>query len=143
MIRNALFALALIVSTSAFAAEANTDAKGWVGGLFGIQVPSYDDVDSRAAWGVTAGAKLGSEYGLGAYYIEGKGDGLGGSFDYGLMGIELTYQFEGEAAGVYLGGRMGLTKLKATVGAASNDFNPYHWGLLAGINHFISPNLSF
>jgi hypothetical protein len=153
MIRNFFVALVLVFSTvystAAFAEGAQDaifDAKGWVGGLFGLQVPTYDDVDSRTAWGLTAGAKMGSEIGLGAYYISAPGEaslgGAGAKFNYSLIGIELTYQFEGEASGMYLGGRLGLTNLETQVAGITNDFNPYHWGALVGYNHYLARTIS-
>jgi hypothetical protein len=149
MIRKFILTVVLLFSTSAFAEGAQDaifDSKGWIGGLFGLQVPTYDDVDSRTAWGLTAGAKLGSEIGMGAYYISAPGDatlgGAGGKFNYSLIGIELTYQFEGEASGMYFGGRLGLTNLETEVAGVTNDFNPYHWGALVGYNHYLARTIS-
>ncbi len=153
MVRSFFLTVALMfstmITTTAFgqtAADAVFDSKGWVGGLFGLHVPTYDDVDSRTAWGITAGAKMGSEIGLGAYYLSAPGDaslgGAGGEFNYSLVGIELTYQFEGEASGMYFGGRLGLTSLETSVATVTNDFNPYHWGALVGYNHFLARTIS-
>jgi hypothetical protein len=140
MIRKVLVSIAILASvTSAHAGyDSNTEHKGWIGGLFGLNIPDLDGTSARAGYGFTAGAKMGSEIGLGGYYITSSKEEDAGNFDYSLYGVEVTYQFEGEASGVYLGGRVGLSSLDS----GNFNFNPYHWGALVGYNHFIAPNIS-
>lgn len=120
----------------------NTDANGWVGGIFGLHIPDAEDTSARAAFGVTGGAKLGSEWGFGGYYLnsakEETVNGVATDFDYSMYGVEGAYHFEGEAAGVYLGLRLGMTNLDV----GTLDSRPMHWGLLAGYNHWLMDNFS-
>lgn len=134
---------AFLVSAASLSAQAqNTDANGWVGGAFGLHIPDYEDTSARPAFGISGGAKLGSEWGIGGYYLNSSKEetinGATADFNYTMYGVEGAYHFEGEAAGVYLGGRLGMTTLE--VGAA--DVKPVHWGLLAGYNHWLMDNFS-
>lgn len=118
------------------------DANGWVGALGGLHVPDAEDTSSRLAYGVTAGAKLGTEWGFGGYYLtsskEEDVNGLKVDFDYSMIGAEVAYHFEGEAAGVYLGGRIGMT----TLDVGTSDAKPMHLGLMAGYNHWLNDYFS-
>lgn len=136
-IRTAALILALSIPGLANAA-AGGDQAGWVGALGGISIPNADNTTSRTAFGITGGAKLGSEWGIGGYYLTSTKDETGGKFGYDLYGIEFAYHFEGEAAGVYLGGRVGTSKI--TAGTASTS--PTNYGALAGFNHFVTDNFS-
>ncbi|MEK7357440.1 MAG: outer membrane beta-barrel protein [Bdellovibrionota bacterium] len=117
---------------------AKAEQAGWVGGLFGLSIPNADQTTSRGAFGITGGAKLGSEWGIGGYYLTSHKDETGGKFGYDLYGIEFAYHFEGEAAGVYLGGRVGTSKI--TSGAITTS--PTNYGAVAGFNHFLSDHVS-
>lgn len=121
---------------------AKADPAGWVGGLFGLSIPNANNTTSRGAFGITGGAKLGSEWGIGGYYLTSSKDETGGKFGYDLYGVEFAYHFEGEAAGVYLGGRVGTSKL--TSSAAGTDFttSPLNYGAVAGFNHFLGERVS-
>lgn len=123
-------------------ANAAQDPAGWVGGLFGIAIPNKDNTTARPIYGITAGAKLGSEWGIGAYYLNSQKDedilATKTKFNLDLYGVEFAYHFEGEARGVYLGGRVGMSKV--TLGTASTS--PTHFGAVAGYNHFLGDNFS-
>lgn len=145
LVRNfvlSVFSLVAIVGFATPAQAQGIDSSGWIGGIFGIHIPDADDTSARPAFGITGGAKLGTEWGFGAYYLNSAKEEtinrvkLG--FDYTMYGVEGAYHFEGEAAGVYMGARLGMTNLE--VGAV--DGKPMHWGLLAGYNHWLTENLS-
>ena len=141
MSRTAQIALALIVALF-FSLTSNAagleDRKGWVGGLAGITVPNADNSSSRVAYGVTGGAKLGSEYGLGAYFLgSNKKEGLA-DFNYQLYGIQLSYHFEGEAAGAFFGARVGVSKVRL----ATSETSPTNYGVVGGYDHAIGERLS-
>ena len=105
----------------------------WVGGMLGLSIPNADNTTARNIWGLTAGAKIGSEFGLAGYYLNSAKKENNTDFNYDLYGLEFAYHFEGEAKGVYLGGRIGTSKV--TVG--SNSISPMHWGVVGGYNHMM------
>ncbi len=141
MSRTAQIALALIVALF-FSLTSNAsgleDRQGWAGGLVGITVPNADNSSSRLAYGVTAGAKLGSEYGLGAYFLNSSKKEDTADFDYQLFGIQLSYHFEGEAAGAFFGARVGISKVKVALAETS----PTNYGIVGGYDHPIGERLS-
>lgn len=131
------FAATLAVAPVAHAEE---DPNGWVGGLLGLTVPNADETSSRSMWGLTAGAKLGSEWGLGAYYLTShKDEGTPiGDFNFDLYGVQCGYHFEGEARGVFLAGRVGTSKLTSGV----TDISPMNLGAVAGYDFFLGDHFS-
>ena len=141
MSRTAQIALALIValfySLSSHAAGLE-DRQGWAGGLVGISVPNADNTSSRLMYGVTAGAKLGSEYGLGAYFLNSEKKEDLTDFNYQLFGVQLSYHFEGEAAGAYFGARVGISKVKTLIGETS----PTNYGVVGGYDHALGDRFS-
>lgn len=118
------------------------DASVWVGALFGLSVPNASNTSSRTTYGLTGGAKVGSELGVGGYYLTShKDEDVAGTkvpFDYDLYGVEGAYHFEGEAKGVYLGGRLGVSKVKA----GTVDGSPMNFGAMAGYNYFLGDHFS-
>lgn len=140
--KSALSLFALLCFAFVPAQAAGIDSAGYVGGTFGLNIPDYEDTSARAAFGIVGGAKLGTELGLGGYFLSSnKEETINGArtdFNYSMYGIEGAYHFEGEAAGVYLGLRLGLTNVDTGVA----DFAPYHWALLAGYNHWLMDNFS-
>ena len=60
--------------SSVASAAGGGDANGWVGVQGGLSVPNYSNTTARPMFGITAGAKLGSEFGIGAYYNTSKKD---------------------------------------------------------------------
>jgi hypothetical protein len=125
------------------------DEKGWIGGLFGVSAPTRSDATSRAIYGLTAGAKLGTELGLGVYYLTSpkdenvQGQTIGNNFDF--YGIEGAYHFEGEAKGAYIGARIGITNVKIKPSNAltpSVSTTPVHWGPTVGYNYWLNRNFS-
>ena len=113
----------------AFAGE---DRAGNIGASYGLSVPDYAGSTSRTIVGFQGTAKLGSEWGLGGYYLSSSktesGTALTGDFTYQLYGVKGTYHFEGEARGVYFGGMLGVSKIHA----GTADTSPTHYGALAG-----------
>lgn len=146
MINKSKLLIALTALTIAIPSISHADPRGWVGGLFGLSIPNADNTTSRPIYGITGGAKLGSDFGIGAYYLTStkEEDVLGGKtkFDYDLYGIEGAIHFEGEANGVYLGGRVGTSKLKVGSGVLQVTTSPMHYGLVAGYNHMLGDNFS-
>ncbi len=132
-----------LLSVSAQAAAEGEQAL-WVGGAAGVIVPTKSSTTARTAFGVTAGAKIGTEMGLGAYYFTSPKDegGTVGKFDLNFYGVEGTYHFEGEAKGAYFGVRLGITKIDLGTGAALVSVSPFHVGAVGGYNHFITDNFS-
>lgn len=121
-------------------AVSNAEPKGWIGALGGLSVPNQSDSTSRLMFGITGGAKLGTEFGVGGYFLSASKDEGGslGTFTYEMYGVEFAYHFEGEANGVYVGGRLGTSKVKAGGISAS----PLNYGAVAGYNHFLGENFS-
>jgi hypothetical protein len=117
---------------------AHADPVAWAGGLFGLTVPNADGTTARPIFGITAGAKLGSEYGLGVYYMSSTKKENAGKFDFDLYGVEFGYHFEGDAKGVYFGGRLGTSK----VNVQSASTSPFHWGVMAGYNYMLGEHFS-
>jgi hypothetical protein len=124
----------------------SSDPAGWAGGLFGVSVPNADNTTSRSIYGLTAGAKIGSDLGIGGYYMSSSKDetvaGVSSKFAYDLYGVEVGMHFEGEAKGAYFGGRLGTSKVTASVAGASISTSPFHWGAFVGYNHMIGGNFS-
>ena len=141
MSRTAQITIALLVALF-FSLKSNAagleDRQGWVGGLAGITVPNYDNSSSRMMYGITGGAKLGSEFGLGAYFLTSSKKESGTDFNYSLYGIQATYHFEGEAAGAFFGARLGISKVKLGIG----EISPTNYGVVGGYDHPIGDNLS-
>jgi hypothetical protein len=124
----------------AFAA-ASGEAAAWVGALGGISVPNYANTTSRTMMGVNAGAKVGTELGVGAYYLTSSKDenvsGVTTPFGYDLYGVMGGYFFEGEAKGVHLGLMLGMSKVTSKYLTDSVSTSPMHWGLVAGYDHML------
>ena len=139
-------AAALFVSLLSPIASAAADGQQalLVGGAAGVIVPTRSSTTSRTALGVTAGAKIGTEMGLGGYYFTSQKDegGAIGNFNIDFYGVEGTYHFEGEAKGAYFGVRLGITKIDVGTGAAAISVSPFHVGAVGGYNHFITDSFS-
>jgi hypothetical protein len=135
MIRT-LLALATVVfiSTPVFAADI---PHAWVGGLFGLAVPNYDNTSSRGMFGVTLGAKLGDNLGIGAYYLSSAKDENAGRFNYDLFGVQLSYHFDGDATGAWFGGRVGTSKIDV-----GQTYSPMNIGAVAGYDYMLTDHLS-
>ena len=131
-----------LISTFSISAHAEYDSPAWIGGMYGLSVPSASHTNSRGMYGLTAGAKLGSEYSVGVYYLNSHNKETAGDFNYDLYGVEFAYHFEGEARGAYFGGRLGTSKLKVTSGGFSGSTSPFHYGVFAGYNYFIVDHFS-
>lgn len=115
----------------------------WVGGLFGLSIPNAENTTSRGTYGITGGAKIGSELGAGAYFLTSAKDEARGKFDYELYGVELAYHFEGEANGVYAGARLGTSKVTGSnVAAGTFSTSPMHYGAVVGLNKMLGENFS-
>lgn len=140
-----LFAALVVgsISTRALAA-ADGEKALWVGGAAGVLVPTKSSTTVRGAYGATIGAKIGTEFGLGAYYFTSpKDEGAPvGKFDLNFYGVEGTYHFEGEAKGAYFGIRLGVTKIDIGSGASAVSSSPFHIGVVGGYNHWISDSIS-
>lgn len=138
----------VLLATLSYGQRAHAAAEGekalWVGVAGGLLVPNKSSTTARDFYGVTAGAKVGTEFGLGAYYFSSKKDegGTLGRFDLGFYGVEGTYHFEGEAKGAYFGLRLGITKMD--FGTAPNQVaaSPFHVGAVAGYNHWLTDFVS-
>jgi hypothetical protein len=129
----------MIIFSGSFAMA---ESSAWIGGLFGLSIPNASNTTSRSMFGIDGGAKVGGDFGVGAYFLSSTKDesttsGLS-SFNYDLYGIEVGPQFEGEAKGVYLSLRLGTSKVK--VGTLTTS--PFHWGAVAGYNHFLGSKAS-
>ena len=142
-----LVLLAAVVATFAgLKAEAASDPVAWVGGGLGLAVPNQSGTSARPIFSINGGAKLGSEFGIGAYYMSSRKDesmsGVTVPWNYDLYGVSGTYHFEGEAKGVYLGGMLGMSKVATSFASIEASTSPMHWGLLAGYDHMILSRFS-
>lgn len=122
------------------------DPHGWIGGALGLSIPNADSTTSRGIYGISGGAKLGSEWGIGAYFLTSSKDESTSTgtiaFNYELYGVEFAYHFEGEAVGAYIGGRVGTSKVKSGSGTTLVSTSPSHYGLVGGYNHFLTNQFS-
>lgn len=145
-LRSSVLALALVSWMSMAASEARAEPQAWIGGLFGVAIPNADDTSARTIYGATGGAKLGSELGIGGYYLTSQKEedvrGIKSQFDVDLYGVELAYHFEGEAAGAYMGGRLGTSKVRVGPSGQTSSTSPFHWGLVAGYNYMLGERFS-
>lgn len=133
--------LVLFVLTIAAPAGAIETPHTWAGTHYGVAVPNADGTSARPMMGFTAGTKLGTEMGLGAYYFGSHKDETPlGRYDYDLYGIELGYHFEGEAAGAFVGARLGISKVTTATTVLSSS--PLHFGLVGGYDYMIMDHLS-
>lgn len=116
----------------------------WIGGAAGVLVPTRSSTTARGEYGVTVGAKIGTELSLGAYYFSSKKDegGSQGKFDLDFYGVEGAYHFEGEAKGAHFGVRLGITKMDFGVPATQVSASPFHIGVFAGYNHWLTNSIS-
>jgi len=137
-----LVVVVALISSFSISAHAEYDSPAWIGGMYGLSVPSASHTNSRGMYGLTAGAKLGSEYGIGVYYLNSHNKESAGDFNYDLYGVEFGYHFEGEAKGAYFGGRLGTSKLKVTSGGFTSSTSPFHYGVFAGYNYFVGDHFS-
>lgn len=137
------FGAVILVSPAAKAAAEGEKAL-WVGGAGGFFVPAESRASGREQYGVTAGAKIGTEMGLGAYYLTSKKDegGTLGRFNLDFYGLEGSYHFEGEAKGAYFGLRLGITKIDFGVPGTQVSVSPFHAGVFAGYNHWLGESVS-
>lgn len=140
MIRQFLIAaiaiLTLGLATPAHAAEI---PHAWVGGLFGLSVPNADNTSSRGMYGITLGAKLGDNLGLGGYYMSSqKDESIIGKFNYDLFGVQLSFHFDGDATGAWFGGRIGTSKVNTT----SGSYSPMNLGAVGGYDYLLAEHIS-
>ncbi len=131
----AIFAVFLLSTSPAQA----IDSKGWVGGLYGLTVPSYNGTGARGIYGLTAGAKVGTEFGVGVYYTSSQKRESIGDFNFDLYGVQAGYHFEGEANGVFIAGRIGTSKI--AVNGATN-VSPMNVGAVVGYDYMLGDHLS-
>jgi hypothetical protein len=134
----AAFSGAFLTLLAAVSAQASVvERSGWMGGTFGLLVPSAVNTTSRTGFGVQGGAKLGTELGIGAYYVSStKSESVNGvatDFNFDLFGAQAGYHFEGEAQGAYFAGRLGLSKVKS----GTTNFSPAHFGVLVGFDRLV------
>jgi len=137
---------ALCVVGAADLAHADADKVAWVGGDYGLSVPNESNTTSRGVFGINGGAKIGSEFGVGAYYLSSHKDesvnGVTQPWNYDLYGVMAGYFFEGEANGVYLGVMLGTSKVGSSVGGISYQTSPFHYGFVAGYDYLIGEHFS-
>lgn len=134
----ALLGALLAVNLFLGSPQAEAQAKGYVGGLFGLSVPDHDETSSRMAFGILGGARLDGEFGLGAYYISSsKEETIGAAdldFNYQLYGFEGSFHFEGVADGAFVGLRVGISKVKV----GTEEYSPTHYGALFGYDYSLT-----
>lgn len=137
-----LFAVVAVLASVGTSTQAAEDHAGNIGASYGISVPDYSGTTSRSILGLQGTAKLGTEWGLGGYYLSSSksetSNNTTGDFGYQLYGVKGTYHFEGEARGVYLGGMIGVSK----VHAINYDTSPSHYGVLAGYDKMLGEMFS-
>ncbi len=126
-----------LLSTSA--AYASDSSKGWVGGLFGLTVPSYNGTQARGMYGLTAGAKVGTEFGVGVYYLSSQKRESIGDFNFDLYGVQVGYHFEGEANGVFIAGRIGTSKIAVN---GTTNASPMNYGAVVGYDYMLVEHVS-
>ncbi len=141
-----LIVTALLMGLDLNSAQAAADGEKalWLGGAGGLLVPNKSGTTARSQIGLTAGAKIGTELGLGAYYFTSKKEegGSVGAFNLDFYGVEGTYHFEGEAKGAYFGLRLGITKMDFGTTPNQVTASPFHAGAIAGYNHWVTDFLS-
>lgn len=135
--------ISALIFVSGVGISAFAQARGYLGAIGGISVPSYENTSSRVAFGLVGGTRLDGELGIGAYYLNSaKSEDVAGiqtDIDYGLFGIEGSFHFEGVADGAFVGVRVGTTKLK--VGPTLNT-SPTHYGVVFGYDKFLNESAS-
>jgi hypothetical protein len=114
------------------------------GAMGGMIVPNKSGTAARPGFGVRVGAQLGTEFGIGGYYLSSKKDegGTIGNFDVDFFGIEGVYRFEGEAKGGYFGGRLGVSKINVGLSSSQVNLSPYHVGFIGGYDRFLTDFVS-
>ena len=114
------------------------------GAMGGMMVPNKSGTAARPGFGVHVGAQLGTEFGIGGYYLSSKKDegGTIGNFDMDFFGIEGVYRFEGEAKGGYFGGRLGVSKINVGLSTSQVNLSPYHVGFIGGYDRFLTDFIS-
>lgn len=132
-----LFSIFAFSILSAQAAQAAEIPHAWVGGQFGLAVPNADGTTARSMVGLTLGAKLGDNLGLGAYYQASHKDETARRFNYDIYGVQLSYHFDGDATGAWFGGRVGTSKVDT-----GSTYSPMNIGVVAGYDYLISGPLS-
>lgn len=121
-------------------AQASEDYAGNIGLSYGLSVPDQSGTTSRSILGFQGTAKLGSEWGLGGYYMTSSKSegGIASDFNYQFYGVKGTYHFEGDARGVYFGVAAGISK----VHMSNVDTSPTHFGVLAGYDKMLGDMFS-
>jgi hypothetical protein len=135
-----------LASASAGAIDWNQQTGGYIGGQFGLTVPSESNTSSRTGYGAVAGGKLGDNFGLGAYFLgSSKTENAQniGSFKYNFFGLEANYFFDGSGRGGYVGANVGLSKITETDRSGNSyNFSPFVWGIQAGYDYMLTEFLS-
>ncbi len=115
------------------------DGKAWIGVSGGLSVPNKSDTSPRPILGVNLGAKLGSEFSIGAHFLTSSKDesvsGMSVPWNYQLYGVSGAYHFEGEAEGVYLGALIGMSRMETKALGGDLATSPMHWGVMAGYDY--------
>jgi hypothetical protein len=133
-----IVALATVTLGSSVNAKASEIPHAWVGGLFGLSVPNADNSSSRGMFGITGGAKIGDNLGVGGYSLSSQKDETFGKFNYDLFGVQVSYHFDGDATGAWFGGRIGTTK----VDSGALNFSPMNIGAVAGYDYLLAQHIS-
>jgi hypothetical protein len=135
-------AVLLTILLSFQTASAAEDYAGNIGAQFGLSVPDLSGSTARTIVGLQGTAKLGSEWGLGAYYLTSSKNetisSVATDFNYQLYGVKGTYHFEGDARGAYFGALVGISK----VHIGQVDTSPTNFGVLAGYDKMLGSVVS-
>jgi hypothetical protein len=137
-------AMSLAASSAQAATRSDSTSGMSFGAMGGMLVPNKSGTAARPGFGVHVGAQLGTEFGIGGYYLSSKKDegGTVGQFDLDFFGIEGVYRFEGEAKGGYFGGRLGISKINVGSSATQVNMSPYHIGFIGGYDRFLTDFIS-
>lgn len=119
------------------------DRAALMGLAYGITVPDADNTNPRFMFGFTGTAYLGTSFSFGGYYYMGGAEEGSGArnFNYSMAGLQAFYNLPLGQTATFFGAKFGMTKLKTRPGNADLIFSPYHMGIAAGSDYFITERI--
>ena len=130
----ALFLFILLGAPSALWAQQGSQGGGYVGIIYGLSVPDANNTQDHILAGINGGAVISGRFSFGGYhFVSNKKDGPNNSdFQYSLTGLEGRYNLTTGAKKVFVGLRVGISKIDTVANSTEVTFSPYHYGLVSG-----------
>lgn len=141
--RNGILILSIIGALSGPGLHA-AEPGAQFGLLYGLSVPDAQNTNHFMMFGVKGSGQLSPTYSAGGYFLASDKQGAPSAeekFRYALVGIEGAYHVPGNTGDMYIGLRMGITKVSTNPNGRDATFSPYHYGVVTGYDYKLFYNV--